>query len=124
MFSLTLHENSLSTLEIIKKYFLYKGFIIKNKKKFCVEYRVSNILELEQIILPHFLKYPMCGRKQQVVYNFTNILFMLKNKQHKDANKFLNIIEQIFIFLFLETFQIKTFVTYCSFERIIKFFFT
>ena len=94
-FSLTLHKNSREALEIIKAYFGNCGVIYENTKKGCVEYKVTLFEDLNSYIIPHFEKYPMCGRKNIVFKQFIKICNDWKNIQDKTIENNLEIIEKI-----------------------------
>ena len=95
VFSLTLHENSIDTLYLIQKYFHGIGTIVHNNNKSSVELVVTKRIHLQEYIIPHFIKYPMCGRKQGVLLEFSKILEKLEDKTSLSKSHFIEIIEKI-----------------------------
>jgi hypothetical protein len=60
-FSIGLHEKDRDQLDLIKAYFVV-GNITKAGKD-SIKYRVSNVKDLTNVIIPHFDKYPLITQK-------------------------------------------------------------
>lgn len=62
LFTIGLHSRDLALLLQIKEFFGC-GVIVKNETKSEVSFRVNSLQDLTNIIIPHFLKYPLLGQK-------------------------------------------------------------
>jgi len=67
-FQISLHQKDLALLELIRKFFNGVGTIHKQGKDY-VEYRVTSIQDLINVIIPHFDKFPLI-----TLLNFLNWL--------------------------------------------------
>jgi hypothetical protein len=59
-FCIVLHEKDRTTLELIKSYFCEVGNITKNSKN-CLQYRVTSLQDLINVIIPHPPPAPQGG---------------------------------------------------------------
>ena len=79
-FSIHLHKKDLTILELIKSSLNGVGNISKGKDS--VQYRVASIPELTNIIIPHFIKYPLITQKQADFLLFKKAIELINNKEH------------------------------------------
>lgn len=63
IFSICLHQKDIAILELIKQYFGGIGTFTKAGKN-TIHYRVVSIDKLINIIIPHFVKYPLITQKR------------------------------------------------------------
>jgi LAGLIDADG endonuclease len=68
------------------------GFLRILKKDNLIRYEVNNLNDLNDIIIPHFIKYPMCGNKQISLYKFKYIINKVLNKEHYLDNELIYIL--------------------------------
>lgn len=92
VFSITLDLDSINTLYSIQNYFKC-GRIYINEKKNSGDFVVSTISELQSIIIPHFLNYPIHGAKQQAFKILISIVELINNKENKNPQGIANIIQ-------------------------------
>ena len=81
-FSIELKDKDLDLLYKIQTFFNGVGKIHKIKSKGHAVYTVSSIKELEKIIIPHFLKYPLLTVKRVTFLLFKEIVNLMYNKRH------------------------------------------
>jgi hypothetical protein len=94
-FSIELKDKDLDLLYKIQTFFKGVGKIHKIKSKGHVVYTVSSIKELEEIIIPHFIKYPLLTVKRITFLLFKDIVHLMYNKSHlslEGAQYIINII--------------------------------
>ena len=80
-FCIVLHEKDRTTLELIKSYFCEVGNITKNSKN-CLQYRVTSLQDLINVIIPHFDKYPLVTQKWADFELFKQVVDLLNRKEH------------------------------------------
>lgn len=85
-FSITADMGSISVLYLIQEYFGC-GFISIRKTGHCADFRVSNIKDLINIIIPHFHKYPIFCAKLHAFKLFELIVNALSNKSHRSKEE-------------------------------------
>lgn len=77
------HSNSLKLLQSLKSYFNNKGSInFSNKNETVSRYKISNIDEIVNYIIPHFDKYPLITSKQLNYLDFKKAILLIKEKKH------------------------------------------
>lgn len=81
-FSLTLHLNSIQTLNQVQQYFHNSGKIYLHEKKQAAELVISSSDQLLNHVIPHFLKYPLYSNKKQAFVRFVFLVKSLKNRDH------------------------------------------
>jgi LAGLIDADG endonuclease len=81
IFSLELHIRDLYVLEKIQSYFKI-GSIIKRKTRKTVVYAVQSVNALNNIIIPHFTKYPLLTEKQKDFRLFCLGIDVINKKEH------------------------------------------
>ena len=59
-----MHEKDRPLILAIQNYFGGIGYISKPNKASTVEFRVSTLKDLVNVILPHFDKYPLISKKK------------------------------------------------------------
>jgi hypothetical protein len=92
-FQIKLHEKDRALLLLIKNYFGNIGLISKINNKSTVEFRVSDLTSLNNIIIPQFEKYTLITNKNKDFIIFKEIVsLMLKNK-HTTLEGFKEILE-------------------------------
>jgi len=89
VFSITLHKKDTAILEEIKKIFGVGKVNIKESSK--VVYRVESFKELE-IIINHFVKYPLVTAKLSDYLIFKECFEIIKQGEHLTENGLLKII--------------------------------
>jgi len=60
----------------------------------CVTYKASKLSDINEIIIPHFKKYPLQGYKFGDYEKFCSVALLMKNKEHltpEGLNKILEI---------------------------------
>ncbi len=72
-FEISLHEKDKEILEKIKSFFGVGAIYNRSDKKICV-YRITNINYINDIIIPHFIKYPLISKKKQIFYYDVKLL--------------------------------------------------
>lgn len=71
----------IEVLQIIKAFFGV-GSIIFNKHDNCYHYSVSSVKDLSNVIIPHFLSYPLLSQKQADFYLFKSVIELMLAKEH------------------------------------------
>lgn len=79
-FKLTMLSNEIELLQDVKLFF-YCGVIAVNKDG-SVDFLVRNIKALNDIVLPHFLNYPLRGTKYLDFINFKDAIDLINKKEH------------------------------------------
>ena len=93
-FQIKLHEKDRALLVLIQNYFQDIGYISKINNKSTVEFRVSDITSLKNIILPHFDKYPLLTNKYQDFIIFKQIVLLMSENKHTNLEGLKEILEQ------------------------------
>jgi|ERR1700733_4310612 len=81
-FTITADLNSKYVLENISNYFGC-GKITENVKNHTAEYEITKLLDLYNIIIPHFNKYPLFCSKLHAFNLFSKIVYYLYNKEKR-----------------------------------------
>lgn len=81
-FSIELKDKDLGLLYEIQTFFKGIGKIHKIEDKGHVVYTVSSINELEEVIIPHFVKYPLLTIKRVTFLLFKDIVHLMYKKTH------------------------------------------
>lgn len=63
LFVITQHKENRIVLEEINVFFKNKGHLILDKRTDCYYLRFNTIKNINEIIIPHFIKYPIYGQK-------------------------------------------------------------
>jgi hypothetical protein len=80
-FKIGLHSRDLALLLQIKEFFGC-GIIVKNETQCEISFRVNSLQDLTNIIIPHFVKYPLLTQKAADFYLFRQVTELMKNKAH------------------------------------------
>jgi hypothetical protein len=67
------------------KAFFGVGTIIKDRKTNMVYFVVSPLADLTNVIIPHFLEYPLLTQKRADFLLFKSIIDMINSKEHLDS---------------------------------------
>jgi len=79
-----LHQKDSDLLVRIKAFFGV-GNIIKDRKTNMVYFVVSPLADLTNVIIPHFLEYPLLTQKRADFLLFKSIIDMINSKEHLDS---------------------------------------
>jgi len=93
-FQIKLHEKDRALLILIQNYFQGIGYISKINSKSTVEFRVSDITSLKNIILPHFERYPLLTNKYKDFIIFKQIVLLMSDNKHTNLEGLKEILEQ------------------------------
>ena len=78
-----MHEIDRTLMEKIQEFFGGIGYIsTKANNNLAVEFRVSTLNDISNVIIPHFDKYPLLTKKQADYILFKEIILLLLNKEH------------------------------------------
>jgi hypothetical protein len=77
-----MHEKDRPLILAIQNYFGGIGYVSKPNKASTVEFRVSTLKDLVNIILPHFDKYPLISKKGIDYLLFKQIVLLMLNEGH------------------------------------------
>lgn len=72
-------------MERIKATFGVGNIYFKSKDN-TYRWKVSNINEIANVIIPHFIKFPLVTKKRADFELFSNIIQILQNKGHLNPN--------------------------------------
>jgi hypothetical protein len=83
MFSIELHNRDIYILNNIQKFFKVGNITIRNQSdKSSIIYSVQSIKDINNVIIPHFLKYPLLTQKQIDFKLFCLIMDLINKKEH------------------------------------------
>jgi NADH:ubiquinone oxidoreductase subunit K len=77
-----MHENDRALIQSIQEFFGWIGYVSKPNNYSMVEFRVSTVKDLVDVIIPHFDNYPLNTKKYLDYLLFKKIVFKLLNKEH------------------------------------------
>lgn len=77
-----MHEKDRALIQAIQNYFGGIGYVSKPNKASTVEFRVSTLKDLVNVILPHFDKYPLITKKRTDYLLFKQIVSLMLNEGH------------------------------------------
>jgi LAGLIDADG endonuclease len=81
-FAIKLKDKDLNVLYKIKHFFKDVGRIHLIKNKGHVIYVVNSIYELQNVIIPHFINYPLLTIKRITFLFFKEIIYLMYTKKH------------------------------------------
>nr|QCW06912.1 hypothetical protein [Drechslerella brochopaga] len=81
VYSISLHLKDKELLQKIKSFFGNAGSITSQSKN-SIQYRVTFWADLQNFIIPHFLKYPLLTQKKADFILFKQVLDIINNKDH------------------------------------------
>lgn len=90
-FEISLHEKDKEILEKIRSFFGVGAIYSRPDKKICV-YRVTNINYINDVIIPHFMKYPLISKKRADFLLWCEIVKLILSKDHLTEKGFLQIL--------------------------------
>ena len=77
-----MHEKDRALIQAIQNYFGGIGYVSKPNKASTVEFRVSTLKDLVDVILPHFDKYTLISKKSIDYLLFKQIVLLMLNEGH------------------------------------------
>ena len=77
-----MHERDRVLIESIQGFFGGVGYVSKLNNTSTVEFRVSTLKDLVDVILPHFNNYPLITKKHLDYILFKQIVLLMLNKKH------------------------------------------
>ncbi len=81
------HSNSSSVLNLVKKYFKNKGHIsFSNKQKSVMRFKISNLNDILNVVIPHFDQYPLITSKYLNYIDFKKAILIIKSGEHLTEN--------------------------------------
>jgi len=90
-FEINLHLKDINILYKIQSYFGIGSVSIRREKKIGV-YRVSSLSKLNEVIIPHFLKYPLISEKSIDFLLWKKVINIISDKKHLTKDGFLSIL--------------------------------
>jgi hypothetical protein len=90
-FEINLHVKDINILYQIQNFFRVGSVTSRDDKNICV-YRVTKIEDLINIIIPHFIKYPLLTQKYSDFILFTKVVELINNKEHLKSTGFMTIL--------------------------------
>jgi len=92
-FQIKLHEKARALLLLIQNYLDNIGYISKINDRSTVEFRVSDITSLNNIIIPHFEKYTLITNKYKDFLIFKQIVSLMSENKHTTLEGLKEILE-------------------------------
>jgi len=77
-----MHEKDRNLIQSIKRFFGDIGSISKVNHTSSVEFRVSGLKDLINVIIPHFDNYPLLTKKHSDYLLFKQIVLLISDKEH------------------------------------------
>lgn len=90
-FEINLHIKDTDILHKIQCFFGVGSVYTRMSRKTSV-YRVSNVKDLNDVIIPHFRKYPLISKKNSDFILWSKVIQMMLNKDHLSLTGFLTIL--------------------------------
>ena len=78
-----MHEKDRALIQAIQYFLGGIGYVSKPNKASTVEFRVSTLKDLVNVILPHFDKYPLKTKKRTDYLLFKQIVKLMLNEEHR-----------------------------------------
>lgn len=79
-FKIKLHKRDEPLIRKIKEFFNEEGSISIDNR--FVYYSISNLKNIQELIIPHFIKYPLITQKQSDFILWKNIIKLINNDKH------------------------------------------
>jgi len=86
-FSITQNSGDLVLLESFNQFFNTKGGAVYDKKDGVHVFMVRNLIEINNIILPFFVQYPLVGTKSLEFEKFSQLVKLIMSKKHIGKDK-------------------------------------
>ena len=83
-FQIKLHETDRPLLLLIQKFFGNIGAVSTKNTRSTVEFRVSTLSHLINVIIPHFEKYSLITNKHSDFFIFKQIVLLMSENQHRN----------------------------------------
>lgn len=80
-----MHEKDRDLIQSIQDFFGGIGYVSKPNKRAMVEFRVSTLNDIINIIIPHFDNYPLMTKKSSDYILFKQIALLMLNKEHNNT---------------------------------------
>ena len=80
-FQITLHQKDKALLELIKSNFGNIGYITSEIKD-SLQYQISSLKDLTNVIIPHFERYPLITQKRADFELFKMVVEIMNRKEH------------------------------------------
>lgn len=90
-FEINLHLKDIDILYKIQSYFGIGSVSIRREKNIAV-YRVSSLSKLNEVIIPHFLKYPLISEKSLDFLLWRKVINIISDKKHLTKEGFWSIL--------------------------------
>ena len=79
-----MHEKDRALIQSIQDFFGGIGYVSKPNNRAMVEFRVSTLNDIINIIIPHFDNYPLITKKSSDYIIFKQIALLMLNKEHNN----------------------------------------
>lgn len=86
IYQISIHTSDIKILQKLKEYFNNKGEITEAAGY--VHFRVTNIKDIQEVIIPHFSSYPLQSTKVVSYTIFKQVATIIKNKEHLTLDGF------------------------------------
>lgn len=86
-YEINLHIKDISTLYLIRDFFGVGSVYSSPSRSTCV-YRVSKVDDLINVIIPHFLNYPLLTQKYSDFVLWSKVVNIMSTKEHLSTNGF------------------------------------
>jgi hypothetical protein len=80
--SIDLHAKDLPLLKSLQSFFGGVGYILINKNRQTAAFQVTKFQDIQNIIVPHFMKYPLLTQKRADFELFNQVVEIMKRKEH------------------------------------------
>lgn len=82
VFSIELHNKDIDLLNQIKAFYGVGSIWVQNKEKQTAIFTVGSIEDLTNVIIPHFVNYPLLTQKRPDFELFKQVSDLVNNKEH------------------------------------------
>lgn len=87
-----MHEKDRALIQSIQYFFGGIGYVSKPNNRAMVEFRVSTLNDIINIIIPHFDNFPLITKKSSDYILLRQIALLMLNKEHNNTEGLQNII--------------------------------
>ena len=87
-----MHEKDRALIQSIQDFFGGIGYVSKPNNTSTVEFRVTTIKDIVDVIIPHFDNYPLITQKYSDFVLFKQIVLLMLNKEHNTYDGVLKIV--------------------------------
>jgi hypothetical protein len=77
-----MHEKDRALIQSIQNFFGGIGYVSKPNNTSMVEFRVSNLKDIINVIIPHFDSYPLITKKFSDYILFKQVVLLMLDKEH------------------------------------------